>query len=104
MQRILYVLAKDNSERMNREPLRLARQGHVVWIFLKGDRQDRKKINQSYNIYIYNLPGLSFTFVSFWRILKRKKKFDKIYVDDENYGKKLNYFKSFHKAEVIYVQ
>ncbi|MCQ9208143.1 MAG: glycosyltransferase family 2 protein [Omnitrophica bacterium] len=105
MQRILYVLSKDNStdtEKINAESLKLARQGHIVWILLK--EQNKQKIKQHSNIYIYNLPKQFFGLISFWRILKRKKKFDKIYVDDQNYGKRLNSFKSLHKAEVIYEQ
>lgn len=102
-QRILYVLVKGNPmymEKVKQEVLKLARQGHIVWLFLK--EQDKQKFKGHSNIYIYNLPKTLFNWVSFWRILKRKKKFDKIYVDDESYGKRLNSFKCFHKTEVIY--
>lgn len=104
-QRILYVLTKDNcayAEKISREALKLARQGNIIWIFLKDI--NRQKINEHRNIYIYSLPSQLFSLFSFWRILKRKKKFDKIYVDDKDYGKRLNNFKLFHKAEVIYGQ
>lgn len=105
IQRILYVLAKDNpvyTEKIGIEVAKLARQGNIIWIFLKA--QDRQKINNYLNASVYILPGPFFNWVSLWRILKRKKKFDKIYVDDEEYKKRLNYLKPFHKAKVIYVQ
>jgi len=101
--RILYILSRGDSARKEdivRDSLRLARDGNIVWIFLKG--KDRQGIERHSNIYIYNLPENLFNLVSLWRVLKRKKKFDKIYVDDENYGKNLEGLRSFHKAEVVY--
>jgi len=103
VQRILYVLTKDNHgyvEKIDREALKLARQGNVIWIFLKN--RDGQKYKTHSNIYAYSLSEAFFNLISFWRILKRKKKFDKIYVDDEGYAKRLNNLKCFHRAEVIY--
>ena len=103
--RILYVLSKKDllyTEKISQEALRLARGGNIVWILLK-DRGEMS-FNKHSNIYIYNLGKRFFNLASFWRILKRKKKFDKIYVDDETYGKRLNNFKIFHKAEVVYAR
>ena len=100
--RILYVLSKNNAaykEKVGQEALKLARQGDVVWILLKG--KDEREFRKHSNIYIYTLREYLFDLVSFWRILKRKKKFDRIYVDDENYARRLSNFKPFHKAEVI---
>ncbi len=105
IERILYILTKYNpvyAEKVNREAVKLACEGNIIWIFLKG--KDRQRINGHSNVYVYSLPGPFFGLVSIWRILKRKKKFDKIYVDDEDYAKGLNNFKLFHKAEVIYAQ
>lgn len=105
IQRILHVLTKDNLvfiEKTRAASLKLAQEGNIVWIFLK-DR-DKQQGNSHSNIYIYRLPSHFFNLVSLWKILKRKKRFDKIYVDDENYAKRLNKFKNFHKAEVIYEQ
>ncbi len=104
-QRILYVLTKHNPEyieKVSREALRLAREGNIIWIFLKD--KDRQRIDKHSNIYVYSLPGFFFNLVGLWRILKRKKKFDKIYVDDEGYGKRLMNFKSIHRAEVIHAE
>ncbi|GAH50513.1 unnamed protein product [marine sediment metagenome] len=104
IQRILYVLTKDNPvyiEKIGTEVAKVARQGNIIWIFLKG--QDKQKFNKYLNTSVYNLPKRFFNLVSFWRILKRKKKFDRIYVDNEDYRKRLNNFKVFHKAEVIYL-
>ncbi|MDP8230531.1 MAG: glycosyltransferase family 2 protein [Candidatus Gorgyraea atricola] len=101
-ERILYVLSHSDSayrKEIGRRSLKLARDGNIVWIFSKGcPGQD---IERHSNIYSYSLPKRFFGMISLWRILKRKKKFDKIYVDDENYGKRLGGFKFFHKAEVI---
>ena len=102
-ERILYVLTKDNSlytQKVGNDALKLARRGNVIWIFLKDG--NRQKINHHSNIYVYSLPKFFLNPVIFWRILKRKKKFDKIFVDDASYGKKLNCLKCFHRAEVIY--
>lgn len=102
-QRILYVLTKDNpasTEKLAQAALKLAREGNIIWFFLKA--RDREGIGKHSNIYVYNLPKMLFNLVGLWRILKRKKKFDKIYVDDEGYAKRLDNLKFFHKAEVIY--
>ena len=120
IQRILYVLTKDSPvymEKINAEVLKLARQGHVIWVFLpsrvdfpnpfKGKvlkDKNREKINAYLNTKVYKLPRTFFNLVTLWRILKRKKRFDKIYVDDENYAKRLNNFGFIHRAKVIYVQ
>lgn len=105
LQRILYVLTKDNpayKDKVAKVALRLAREGNIIWFFLKD--KDKLNIDHHSNIYIYKLPGFFFSLASLWRILKRKKKFDKIYVDDEVYRKRLNNLKSLHKAEVIHGQ
>ena len=91
-----------NIQKIGQDALKLARQGNIVWIFLKD--KERKKIRHHSNIYVYSLPRLFFNLVSLWKILKRQKKFDKIFVDDESYKNRLNNFKPFHKAEVIYVR
>lgn len=104
IQRILYILTKNNLasiEDTNAASLKLAQEGNMVWIFLKG--QDREQSNNHSNIYTYRLPSRFFNLVSLWRILKRKKRFDKIYVNDNNYAKMLNRFKIIHKAEVVNV-
>jgi GT2 family glycosyltransferase len=105
IERILYILTKYNpayTKKINAEVVRLACEGNIVWVFFKD--KNRQGMDKHSNVYIYNLPVFFFDLVSIWRIVKRKKKFDRIYVDDEGYGKRLNYFKSFHKAEVIYGQ
>ena len=102
-ERILYVLSKEDPEHIGKvaqEALRLARDGNTVWILFKGTAQEN--IKRHSNIYVYGLSRVLFNLRSLWRILKRKKKFDKIYVDDENYGRRLNSLQILHKAEVIY--
>ena len=103
LERILYVLGKDNAvrrEEIGKKTLKLARDGNIVWIFLKGS--DRSGIKRHSNIYIYNINERFFDMISLWRIAKRKKRFDRINVDDENYSEKLKRIDFLHKAEVIY--
>ncbi|MFC1631551.1 glycosyltransferase family 2 protein [Candidatus Omnitrophota bacterium] len=105
LERILYILTVDpeaSFKKLDQHILQLARQGHTVWLFLKTG-QDKKSAKHS-NIYLFSLSKSTFNWVSTWRILKRKKKFDKIYVDDLNYGARLKKLKIFHKAEVIYAK
>ncbi|MBN3039013.1 MAG: glycosyltransferase family 2 protein [Candidatus Omnitrophica bacterium] len=101
-QRILYVFTKDEvfSPERGKEVLLSARQGNVIWVFLK--EKEIWNVNHHSNIYVFSLPKAFFNPVSIWRIIKRKKKFNKIYVDDQGYGQRLEKFKPFHKAEVIY--
>ena len=102
-ERILYILSKEDSalrEGVNKKSLELAREGNIVWIFLK-DR-NTQGIESHSNVHIYNLSSSFFGLVSLWKILKRKKKFDRIYVDDENHGKVLERFGFFHKAKVMH--
>ena len=102
-ERILYILSRTDSvlrKEIGRESMKLASDGNIIWIFLKG--KGGQEIKKHSNIYIYNLPEILFGSVSLWRVLKRKKKFDKIYVDDKNYEKRFRGFGFFHKAEVIY--
>jgi len=101
-ERILYILTREDLsciEKIVEESLISARKGNIVWIFLK--KKDKKKIKKHSNIYTYSLPEHFFNLVSLWKILKRKKKFDRIYVDSENDKRRLNDLKNFHKAEVI---
>ena len=101
--RLIYILTKDSPAfraRINREALNLARRGDIVWIFFKS--RDKRDINKHSNIYAYIFPKRFFNLVSIWRILKRKKKFDRIVTDDEDYARMLNKFSKMHRAEVIY--
>lgn len=101
--RILYVITKNDAagrEAVSEKSFRLASDGHIVWIFLKG--RDRDGIKKHSNIYIYNINERFFGLISLWRIVKRKKRFDRINVDDENYSEKLRKFGFLHKAEVVY--
>ncbi len=118
-QRILYVLTKHNpayAERIAEESLKLARQGNYIWVFLSSridfpipykekalKDKNRQKNNRHSNIGIYSLPRFFSNLVIFWRLVKRKKKFEKVYVDDANYARTLNYLKPFHKAEVVLI-
>jgi GT2 family glycosyltransferase len=102
-ERLLYILTKDSpevTEKIVLDALSLARQGSTIWFFLKD--QHGRTANLHSNICIYYLPKHFFKLASFWRILKRKKKFDKIYVDDQGYAEGLKNLKLLHQAEIIY--
>ena len=102
-ERILYILSRADSalrKEIGRESMKSACDGNIIWIFLKGKGGDM--IKRHSNIYVYNLLEILFDPISLWRVLKRKKKFDKIYMDDEGHARRLNNLKFFHKAEVIH--
>ena len=102
-ERILYVVTKNDvavREAVSEKSFRSASAGNTVWIFLK--ERGRDGIKKHSNIYIYNIPERFFDVVSLWRIVKRKKRFDRINVDDENYSEKLKKLSFLHKAEVVY--
>ena len=102
-ERILYVITKNDvagREAVSEKSFRSASDGHIVWIFLKGS--DKSVIKKHSNVYVYNIPERFFDVISLWRIVKRKKRFDRISVDDENYSEKLRKFGFLHKAEVVY--
>ena len=101
-ERILYVFTKDNPDFINKiavKALEYARKGSMIWIFLKD--LNSYALNHHSNIYVYRVPENFFNLVSLWRIVKKKKKFDKIFVDNISYKKKLSKLKPFHKAEVL---
>ena len=102
-ERILYVITKNDVAgrgTVSEKSFRSASAGHIVWIFLK--ERSRDGIKKHSNIYVYNIPERFFDVVSLWRIVKRKKRFDRINVDDENYSEKLKKLSFLHKAEVVY--
>ena len=105
-QRILYVLTKDNAadaEKIGEECLKLARQGNFVWVFLSSRIDFPNSFNRHSNIGVYSLPRFFSNLATLWRLIKRKKKFEKIYVDDANYARRLDNLRPFHKAEVILI-
>jgi len=105
-ERILYTLKQADPaycKKVNSESLKLARDGHMVWIFLP--KKDEGKVKKQHsNIYIHSVPGRFFTMVCLWRILKRKKRFTKIVVDKMACFRGINRLKFIHKAEVIHGQ
>lgn len=107
-ERILYILFNEDNgyaDRKNTEALHLARQGAVLWMFRrKIAGQDEGSMPFHSNIYRYDVPALFFGARCLWRILKKKKRFDKIYVNNMKFANFLNNFKVIHKAEVVYEQ
>lgn len=101
--RILYIVTRNDlprREEVSRKSFKAASDGDIVWIFLKG--RDRQGMEKHSNVYVYNLPEVFFDFVSLWRILKRKKGFDRIYVDGKNHAKRLEKCAFLHKSKVVY--
>lgn len=101
--RLLYVFSRSDTaaiEKTGQQILKTARGGNVIWIFLK-DKNDYRLRHHS-NVYVFALPRGLFNIISLWRIIKRKKRFDTIYIDDRKMEKRLKLLKPIHRAEVIY--
>lgn len=101
-QRILYILAKSGARYYNRikeDSYNLAKDSNWVWIFLKKSSPD---INLHEHTYIrpFRFSDPLFGFIALFKILFKKKKFSRIFVDDEKLAARLNAFKKYHNAEV----
>lgn len=99
--RIAYVLdAYDANTLMKLEAdsVRLARGGNWIWYFLK----ERVEVPQHSNIITVTPPAQHFHAATAFRILKKKKRFDEIFVGDEVFGKVLEKLSFVHKAKVKY--
>jgi GT2 family glycosyltransferase len=99
--RIAYVLdACDDNEmkRLESESMKLARLGNWVWFFFK----DPVIIPDHSNIIKVSLSPDKFYLKAGFRILKKKKKFDEIYVASEPFAKVMNALSFVHNAEVKY--
>ena len=100
--RVLYVLTRDEGReaalRIKDDALKLAGMGNWVWFFIKSSLKWDMETHS--NIRVVRLSGRFFEANSIFRILKRKKKFDTIYVDDMESAGLIKRFKAIHKAEV----
>lgn len=99
--RVAYVLDSHDPnvlKRLELDSLRLARDGNWVHCFFAG-QQD---IPEHSNIIKVKLSAERFRLNALFGILKKKKKFDYIYVGDEKLGKYLEGLKFIHNAEVKY--
>jgi len=100
--RLLYVITKDHRKLLDWikiETLKKARFGNWVWVFLK--EKSKFQMREHSNVKIFYLPQLFFRQNCAYRILKRKKKFNSIYVDEERFLKNLNRLKRFHTSNIM---
>jgi GT2 family glycosyltransferase len=99
--RIAYVLDSYDANtlmKLEADSVKLARGGNWVWYFLK----ERIEVPQHSNIITITPPEQYFHAATAFRILKKKKRFDEIFVRDEVFGKVLEKLAFVHKAKVKY--
>jgi GT2 family glycosyltransferase len=99
--RIAYIVdsASDNLMKMLlSESLKLARSGNWISYISKASFD----VPPHSNITFLKLPEKRFYTKVLWRILKKKKRFDEIYVGDGIFGRFLTRLTFLHKAKVCY--
>ena len=99
--RIVYILDKiDTSalKRTNNDSMDLARKGNWVWYFVK----DPIAVPKHSNIIINYFPTRWFYPQVIFSILKKKKKFNEIFVGDGKIAKLLSGLSFIHKAAIKY--
>ena len=100
--RLLYVVSKDHRKLydwIKTESLKKARYGNWIWVFLKD--KSPFQVKEHSNIRLFYLPTILFEKNCIFRILKRRKKFDSIYVDEDSFREQLNQLKKYHNADVM---
>lgn len=100
-ERIAYVLDRYDAnilKKVSLESLKLARGGNWVWFFSKDDVDVPIHSNIIYN----KIPSKKFYMGAIFKILKKKKKFDKIFVGEAGFGRILECLSFIHKAAVNY--
>lgn len=95
------VNKQDNGyyQRIKNDSIDLAKKTNWVWIFLKNSLSSIDLIDHS-NIILFRLPDDFFNLRSTWRILKRKKRFDYIFINDQRLFSILKKFRFLHRAEI----
>jgi len=99
--RIAYVLDSCDANtlmKLEGDSVKLARNGNWVWYFLKECIQ----VPKHSNIITVNLPAQHFHLATTFRILKKKKRFDEIFVGKAAFGRVLEKLSFVHKAKVKY--
>ena len=102
--RLLYIITKDHqklSDWIKNETLKKARFGNWEWLFLKGS--EPFEMREHSNVRIFYLPIFLFNENCIFRILKRKKKFDSIYIDEPKFLGKVSSLKNFHSADAMLI-
>ncbi len=101
-QRILYALSKAKTTYYSRiigESYNFAKNGDWVSVFLKKSAPEISLPGHTY-IRAFRFSGLFFNIAVILKVLFKKKKFSKIFVDDEGLADRLKRIKKHHKAEV----
>ena len=99
--RVAYVLESYDANTLRRlelDSMKLARDGNWIHYFFT----DQPNLPEHSNIMKVKLSEERFKLSVLFRILKKKKKFDEIFVGNEKLGKILEYLRFIHKAEVKY--
>ena len=99
--RIAYILDcyDDNVfKKLKLESIRLARGGNWVWYFSK----EGPELPAHSNIIHDEIPSKNFYPNIVFKILKKKKRFDEIFVGGERFGKILEGLSFIHKAKISY--
>lgn len=102
-ERIVYIITKQDEERFEEIKERIKSQaqgGNRIWIFQK-DGSGELKPYEHLDIMLNKFPARFFKLNAFWNIVKKKKRFDKLYVDDAGLRNLLRFFKWLHKATVL---
>lgn len=102
-QRIAYIISRPNEAYFRKSKERIeteVQENNRIWIFQKDGSGEFEAI-EHLDIMLNRLPSRFFKLNAFWNIVKKKKKFDKLYVDDDKLRNMLRYFNWLHKAEIM---
>ncbi len=102
-ERIAYVITKRNEDYFKELSRQIGTQvkGHNrIWVFQKEGTPELKAC-EHLDVMLKELPAGLFKLNAFWNVVKKKKKFDRLYVDDAVLRKILEFTKWFHKAKVL---
>lgn len=100
-ERILYIVTKKHKKLfdwMENEILNKARGGNWVWLFYR-DVDDLPRMREHSNVKLMHISPIFFEWNCIARILKKKKRFDSIYADDQALISGIRRFEKLHKAE-----
>lgn len=99
-ERIAFVLSqpvKEKVEKTYQQALGLARKNHWVWVLLKGGRLN-ESFSEHSNLKWVPLPAPFFEWNCLFRILSKKKRFNRIYFDDPKLMSSVRGFQPLHGA------
>lgn len=99
--RVAYLLEGCDANgllKLTSESIKYARLGNWVWYYPK----DRFEAPRHSNIIVVEPPSGNYHIKTAFRILKKKKRFDEIFVADERFGALLEKLEFIHKAKIRY--